>query len=79
MLDIPGGFVKDGEKVEDAAEREMLEETNLNIKPIGILGVYSIPKRNSSGHVVNIVFIGKIIGGELKAGDDAEAFAMGFI
>lgn len=64
----------DGEKVEDAAVREMLEETNLNIKPTEILGVYSDPKRDPRGHVVNIVFIGKIIGGELKAGDDAEAF-----
>ena len=73
MLDIPGGFVKDGEKVEDAPVREMLEETNLNIKPTEILGVYSDPKRDPRGHVVNIVFIRKIIGGELKA-DDAEAF-----
>ena len=37
-LAIPGGFMNEGERVEDAATREMLEETNLNIELIDILG-----------------------------------------
>ena len=60
-LAIPGGFMNEGERVEDAATREMLEETNLNIEPIAILGVYSAPNRDPRGHVVSIVFIAKII------------------
>ncbi len=74
LLAIPGGFVNEGEKVEDTAVREMLEETNLNIEPINILGAYSDPKRDPRGHVITIAFIGKIIGGEVKAGDDADDF-----
>jgi 8-oxo-dGTP diphosphatase len=73
-LAIPGGFMNEGERVEDAATREMLEETNLNIEPIAILGVYSAPNRDPRGHVVSIVFIAKIISGTAKAGDDADSF-----
>lgn len=73
-LAIPGGFMNEGERVEDAATREMLEETNLNIEPISILGVYSAPNRDPRGHVVSIVFIAKIISGTPKAGDDADSF-----
>jgi 8-oxo-dGTP diphosphatase len=69
-----GGFVNEGEKVEDTAVREMTEETNLTIEPTDILGVYSDPKRDPRGHVISIVFIGKIIGGEVRAGDDADSF-----
>jgi len=71
---IPGGFVNEGERVEDAAMREIHEETNLEIEPTDILGVYSAPHRDPRGHVISVVFVGKIINGELKAGDDAEDF-----
>jgi 8-oxo-dGTP diphosphatase len=73
-LAIPGGFVNEGERVEDAARREMLEETNLNTELIDILGVYSAPNRDPRGHVVSIVFIAKIISGNVTAGDDADSF-----
>jgi 8-oxo-dGTP diphosphatase len=71
---IPGGFVNEGERVEDAAMREIHEETNLEIEPTDILGVYSAPYRDPRGHVISVVFVGKIINGEPKAGDDAEDF-----
>jgi 8-oxo-dGTP diphosphatase len=74
LLAIPGGFVNEGEKVEDTAVREMTEETNLTIEPTDILGVYSDAKRDPRGHVISIVFIGKIIAGEVRAGDDADSF-----
>ncbi len=73
-LAIPGGFMNEGERVEDAATRELLEETNLNIELIDILGVYSAPNRDPRGHVVSIVFVAKMIGGNAKAGDDADSF-----
>ncbi|MBG93058.1 MAG: DNA mismatch repair protein MutT [Chloroflexi bacterium] len=37
----PSGFVDAGEKVEDAARREVLEETNINVEIEKLLGVYS--------------------------------------
>jgi ADP-ribose pyrophosphatase YjhB (NUDIX family) len=73
-LAIPGGFINEGERVEDAATREIREETNLEVEPKNILGVYSTPHRDPRGHVISVVFVGKIIKGEPKVGDDADNF-----
>ena len=40
---LPGGFVDEGEKVEDAVRREAEEELLVKVEPINILGVYSDP------------------------------------
>ena len=66
---LPGGFVNEGEKVEDAVRREAEEELLVKVEPIDILGVYSDPNRDPRGHIMSITFIVKIITGELKAGD----------
>ncbi|MGC1134970.1 MAG: NUDIX domain-containing protein [Nitrososphaeraceae archaeon] len=43
---LPGGFVNIGETIEEAARREVKEETSLDIELTDILGVYSDPKRD---------------------------------
>ncbi|HYA83407.1 MAG TPA: NUDIX hydrolase [Candidatus Bathyarchaeia archaeon] len=58
-LALPGGFVNEGEKVEDAAKREAQEETSLHVDLIDILGVYSDPNRDPRGHNMSTVFIGR--------------------
>ena len=68
---LPGGFVEYGEKVEDAAVREISEETGLKTKIIDLVGIYSDPNRDPRGHIVTAVFLLEIQGGELKEGDDA--------
>jgi 8-oxo-dGTP diphosphatase len=73
FLCIPGGFVNMGERVEEAAKREALEETNLNVEPTDILGIYSDPQRDPRGHTISITFVGKITNGDAKAGDDADS------
>jgi 8-oxo-dGTP diphosphatase len=76
-LVLPGGFVNEGERVEDAAKREVKEETSLDIELIDILGVYSEPKRDPRGHIMSTVFIGKMSQSidkvDAKAQDDAAA------
>ncbi len=72
MLAIPGGHMELGETIENAAKREGKEETAIDIDLIDILGVYSDPKRDPKKYSIATVFIGKIIKGELKAGDDAK-------
>jgi 8-oxo-dGTP diphosphatase len=41
------------------------------VEPIDILGVYSDPKRDPRKHILSVVFVGIIVGGQEKAGDDA--------
>ncbi len=75
-LTFPGGFVNEGEKVEDAALREVKEETSLSVKLVDILGVYSDPARDPRGHIMSTVFIGQIPSeykDKAKSGDDAAA------
>jgi 8-oxo-dGTP diphosphatase len=70
-LALPGGFVNEGETVEEAMKREAMEETSLEVHPLEILGVYSDPKRDPRKHIVTVVFVGIIVSGDLRANDDA--------
>jgi len=71
-LALPGGFINEGEKVEDAAKREAQEETSLDVDLIDILGVYSDPKRDPRGHNMSTVFIGK---GPRNSGEEIKPVA----
>jgi len=78
---LPGGFVDYGESCEEAAVREMKEETGLDVELVGLLGVYSDPKRDKRQHTMSVVYIGVPNDpSALAAGDDAvkaEVFPLG--
>ena len=68
---LPGGFVDYGETLEQAAVREALEETSLQVELISQFQAYSDPRRDPRGHTISVVFIAKA-SGEPRAADDAQ-------
>jgi len=54
---LPGGFVNYGENVEQAAIREVFEETGLKVELVALLGVYSNPWRDPRQHNFSTVFV----------------------
>lgn len=69
---LPGGFVDYSEKVEDAAQREAMEETGLDVSIEGLVGVFSDPARDPRKHTISTVFWGKASNPDaIKGSDDA--------
>ncbi len=71
---LPGGFVDEGEQIETAAIREVLEETGLHITLQSLLYVYSNPKRDPRQHNISVVYTAQVAWPQsmsVKGGDDA--------
>jgi 8-oxo-dGTP diphosphatase len=73
---LPGGFVEEGERTEEAAIREAKEETGLEVEILKLNGVYSDPERDPRCHVVSICYIAEAVGGSLRANTDARDAAL---
>jgi|TARA_B110000305_G_scaffold177241_1_gene196203 8-oxo-dGTP diphosphatase len=72
---LPGGLVELGEMQQNAAIREVQEETNINIKIIKFLENLDIiikdEQKKIKRHYILAVFSGEYISGNIIAGDDA--------
>ena len=69
---FPSGFVDAGEVVEEAAVREVFEETGIEVRLDGLIGVYS----EAGNAVVFIAYAGTATAGQAIAGP--EAFEVGW-
>lgn len=74
---LPGGFVDIGEATERAARREAAEETGLDVRLTGILGVYSDPGRDPRGHTVTVAYVGEATGEPRSRSDAADVGVFG--
>lgn len=71
---IPGGKIKPGETLQQAAEREMLEETGLHVhasRPIHAFDLIESEQQSIRFHYVIVDMLAHLLGGELHAADDA--------
>ena len=75
LWSIPGGIVEIGEKAEDAARREVKEETNLDVDVIEVLDVINKIVMDKESrvkfHFIIIDYLAEFKEGALKASSDA--------
>lgn len=75
---IPGGGLHEGERLEDAAVREVMEETAVSVRLLGLIGVFEALPQTRAGegflrHTLMIDYAAEWLSGEPVAGDDAAA------
>lgn len=73
MWAIPGGFIEIEEPLEDAAERELNEETGIHDVKLHQYGVYGKPGRDPRHRTISIAYAGFLENNGMKAeaSDDA--------
>src|SRR5688572_28717054 len=70
---LPGGFVRDGESLEEAARRELQEETGVRDVYLEQLYTFGDPERDPRGRIVTVAYYALLTGdiAPLVAGTDA--------
>ncbi|SHI85831.1 8-oxo-dGTP diphosphatase [Flavobacterium terrae] len=70
---LPGGFVDENEDLEDAAKRELLEETSVKVDKLTQIGAFGKPFRDPRSHTVSIAYYGEVPENTIAiAADDAK-------
>ena len=72
---LPGGFVDRGESPEEAARRELYEETGVSAGKFTQVGAFGHPGRDPRGWVVSVAYVVRLEtnGNVAVAGDDASS------
>lgn len=68
--DLPGGYLEESEHPEEAAVREVLEETGLRVRLTRLVGIYLDTYGPTGATTLNIFYEARIVTGEARAADD---------
>ena len=77
---LPGGKMDSGETIEECCQREVLEETRLEVRTERLIGVYSnrdqlvIYPDGNKVQIIVLSFEAKIIGGKISLSDETTDF-----
>lgn len=72
MWSLPSGFIEWDEAPEEAARRECIEETGLELRDLRLLDVVHYTD-DFRGPGISLLYQGEVAGGTLRAGDDAKS------
>lgn len=70
---ILGGFVEGKEHPEETAVREVAEESGLEVRLGGLVGIFMDRYGRTPERTLNLVYWGRVVGGEERPGDDCAA------
>ena len=77
---LPGGKMESGETLEECCQREVWEETGLQVRITRLVGIYSnrdqrvVYRDGNQAQIVVLSFEAGIIGGQLGLSDETTAF-----
>lgn len=70
---LPGGFVDENEDLEEAAKRELGEETQVKVAKLDQIGAFGKPYRDPRSHTVSVAYFGEVAENTIAiAADDAK-------
>ncbi|HLN27996.1 MAG TPA: NUDIX hydrolase [Gemmataceae bacterium] len=78
MWAVPGGFVEMDESLEDAAHRELKEETGIKAGRLRQLHTFGAPGRDPRGRTISVVYMAQLDARKLKPQADDDAAEVGW-